>query len=489
MMSCQATVYLAYAPQFAALALYVLWRNTGILRARRSTWSSVFAGAGMICLGLAYSELLFCPGPILSIKLGALVSIGASLTYCGQFDFIVTVFLMYYKLDVGRSIQSKLFLPCDSQRWPSTFSSGASEVESDNAGEDHQQQQHDHAAVHEVHQPNHVLAKWLQKPIVLWGVPLITIGGCTLGFAVGYFGFADDVMFTCSGMDCFGPALSITLGAIPPSGSAVVGMAFFAFRGIKLSSKLFGDDSLGVKANIRGMTRMMMIIQASATITMILAAAKVLTVSAVFHVINVGISLMFYSFIVTPLVAQVKLRRLGEHTQIRSSSEALRKFLQDRENRRAFKEHLQSEFCAENILFYEHAMNHKAACKKKQNEERLAESYEKIVLTYLVSGAPLEVNLESSTTSQHRPAKSVRNTTAIAPAVQPTDPNCFDQAIEEVLALMSADPLMRFEQHPKHGQRWASFLERQAQMLRKLDDLNKVEQAVTSPRPIDTSRS
>eukprot|EP00515_Schizochytrium_aggregatum_P010874 CAMPEP_0202093834 /NCGR_PEP_ID=MMETSP0964-20121228/48734_1 /ASSEMBLY_ACC=CAM_ASM_000500 /TAXON_ID=4773 /ORGANISM="Schizochytrium aggregatum, Strain ATCC28209" /LENGTH=483 /DNA_ID=CAMNT_0048662087 /DNA_START=80 /DNA_END=1531 /DNA_ORIENTATION=+ len=464
-----AYVVFAGLPNLAALLVYFAWRNRPLLRARRSTAASLATGSGMLILQVSMTISVTTKEEVYALFLSVTLATGSLICYAGMLELLINGFRLYHKLDSYRMLRGTLRSTNGTTQFSSantTQSSAESSSDADPA----------RSCPQKVNDSNNQrLLDRINHPCFYAANLLAACLGLVFGIVVPHFFVADDPLFTCTGTTCWYSALMYTAVIVVGSGVPIVTTCFQCYAAMGRSSKLYGQDSLGIKSHIRTIALAVSLLQFSTVLLLAPVGLGVLERDYFFIAEAIGFHLIFIIVIYWPLICEHRMSGMMTARPIQTATELLRRFLADRENRRAFKTHLESEFCSELLMFFEQAAQFKLMFERHSVQmSKVKESYATIRDTFLLPTSELELNLSVAVTRKFRQSSSM-SVNKISPggdlAGDDISATVFDEAIEEVLQVMSADPLLRFEQSATNAERWRDFLEKQEAFARNQQDL------------------
>mmetsp|Transcript_15492 Transcript_15492/g.43878 ORF Transcript_15492/g.43878 Transcript_15492/m.43878 type:complete len:522 (-) Transcript_15492:60-1625(-) len=490
--ACAKQVVIVGMPQLVLVGWYLALRRRSILRSRGLTLSSAIFGVGMISMMVVNLIPLFCPASkVHAIHLGVGLSLASLFCLLGLFFMLKSFFRMYHKLDSGANAQSFSSSGFTQSRHSSAKSDPDSASDEVTIMEETVENEpptpvdgNDHTSMTS---QNELLIRFLRnrRRVRLFLVP--TGGVALFGWVVPFLIIPDDAFFMCAGMACWGPTLCWTLGICVVAGGPIMIVAFLANRYVKQSSRRFEYDSLGLKRHLQYLTKGILLVEASLLVGCLLYALGHLTMDMLFHVLNVGFVALFTIVIIVPIYFELRLKRLGAKPDISSQMVMLKSFLAKRDQRQLFKTHLQSEFASELIVFFEHVKRYKALFKRTPPpEDKIADLYKVIIDTFLLPSSPLEVNVTDAASRPFR-TKVASRKHAVSPDGHVCGPSAdvFDAALEEVLGLMAAEPLQRFELHPTYSPVWQEFVGKKDKIARTYAVIGEINELSPAPSPTE----
>jgi len=254
-----------------------------------------------------------------------------------------------------------------------------------------------------------------------------------------------------------------------------------ASRATNLFLKVYGDDSIGLKVGQRRLFRIIWVSQVLFVVPVIGCLFVGWNPRWIFLLAAVLCEAIICAITVVPLSAAYRFCNIKRATSPTPPA-LLAAFLNDAKNRQKFRRHLETEFAGEMLLFYEKAMQFKRIAGRGSAFHAKAESLlEEIKHTFLRPGAELEVNLPFFVLPK---AQDSHKAARVAPANQSASTRddfarCLDAAVDEILELLSTDPLMRFKMEPDGAALWATF-ENQQKLAEDLEVATEVAAAIRS---------
>mmetsp|Transcript_25953 Transcript_25953/g.82369 ORF Transcript_25953/g.82369 Transcript_25953/m.82369 type:complete len:202 (-) Transcript_25953:597-1202(-) len=193
------------------------------------------------------------------------------------------------------------------------------------------------------------------------------------------------------------------------------------------------------------------------------------------------LGILLVLIIASPLLRDFRMTIRADLKASLNADELLVDFLDDANQLAMYKEFLEGEFSAELLLFFVQIREYKKLFVAGIPGPRAEHQREKIIKTFLAPGAKLEINLPESMSKRYRLQSQGTTAARSGLVVVPLEADTsfagplrideFDAAREEVLYMMSSDPLLRFQQDPRYQSTWQAFLQNRVELNRRNDDL------------------